>query len=67
LSSAAELRIDACPMEGFQAEKYNEILDLDKENLSAAVIATIGYRSSEDETQFYKKVRKEKADLYKHL
>ncbi len=67
LSSAAELRIDACPMEGFQPEKYNEILDLDKDNLSAAVIATIGYRSTEDETQYYKKVRKEKSDLYKHL
>ena len=58
LSAAAERRVDACPMEGFDPAQYNEILGLSERNLNAAVVATIGYRSDEDATQHYKKVRK---------
>lgn len=64
LNACAELRIDACPMEGFEAEKYNEILDLTDKGLSAAVVCTVGYRSSEDDTQHAPKVRKEFNDLF---
>jgi nitroreductase len=64
LNATADLKIDACPMEGFDAKQYNEILGLDKLNLNAAVVATIGYRSQEDDTQHYKKVRKSNADLF---
>ncbi len=64
LNAAAELKIDVCPMEGFMPSQYNEILGLDKLNLNAAVIATIGYRSNEDATQHYKKVRKSDEDLF---
>lgn len=67
LSAAATRKIDACPMEGFEAEKFNEILDLSRKNLNAAVIATIGYRHEEDETQHYAKVRKSKTKLFKHI
>jgi nitroreductase len=64
LNAAAELKIDATPMEGFVPAQFNEILGLDKLNLNAAVIATVGYRSEEDATQFYKKVRKSDEDLF---
>ena len=64
LNVAAELKIDATPMEGFEAEKVNEILGLDKLGLNAAVIATLGYRHEEDATQHYKKVRKSNEELY---
>ena len=64
LNAAAELKIDATPMEGFDAKKFNEILGLDALNLNAAVIATIGYRHEEDATQHYKKVRKSNEDLF---
>ena len=64
LNVAAELKIDATPMEGFEAEKVNEILGLDKFGLNAAVIATLGYRHEEDATQHYKKVRKSNEELY---
>lgn len=64
LSAAATLRIDACPMEGLQSDQYNEILGLNSLNLNAAVIATIGYRSSEDDTQHYAKVRKPLNELF---
>tara|TARA_R100000935_G_C2788034_1_gene144667 strand:+ start:304 stop:936 length:633 start_codon:yes stop_codon:yes gene_type:complete len=63
LSAAANLRIDTCPMEGFDAAKYDEILNLKEKGLTTAVIATIGYRSEEDTTQFAAKVRKSKNDL----
>lgn len=64
LNAAAELKIDVTPMEGFDAKQFNEILGLDALNLSAAVIATIGYRHQEDDTQHYKKVRKSNEDLF---
>jgi len=63
LSAAADLKIDACPMEGFDASQFNDILDLEKEGLTASVLAPIGYRSTEDETQHYKKVRKSKENI----
>lgn len=64
LNAAAELKIDVCPMEGFDAKQYNEILGLSALGLNAAVVATIGYRSDEDATQNYKKVRKSNEDLF---
>ncbi|MBC7438810.1 MAG: NAD(P)H-dependent oxidoreductase [Flavobacterium sp.] len=64
LNAAAELKIDVCPMEGFVPAQYNEILGLDKLNLNASLVATVGYRSEEDATQDYKKVRKSKENLF---
>ncbi len=63
LSAAAELRIDSCPMEGFEPEVYNDILGLTEKGLHATVIAAVGYRSGDDETQHYKKVRQSKENL----
>jgi len=63
LSAAASQKIDACPMEGFNAEKFDEILGLKAENLTTAVIAPIGYRSDDDQYQHLTKVRKSKSDL----
>ena len=67
LTVCATLQIDSCPMEGFDPEKYDEILELDKQGLTTAVVATIGYRSSEDKTQHAPKVRKPKAVLFETL
>ncbi|MDI5887753.1 NAD(P)H-dependent oxidoreductase [Flavobacterium yafengii] len=64
LNVAAELKIDATPMEGFVPEQVNEILGLDKLGLNATLIATLGYRHDEDATQHYKKVRKSNEDLF---
>ena len=67
LNVAAELKIDVTPMEGFESEKYNEILNLTEKGLNAAVVATIGYRHEDDETQHYKKVRKSTQELFINL
>lgn len=58
LNACAELKIDACPMEGFEPEAYNKILGLEKQGLNAAIIAPIGYRHHEDHTIGQLKVRK---------
>jgi nitroreductase len=67
LAAAANLHIDACPMEGFDASEYNKILGLEEKGLNASVIVAIGYRSAEDQTQFNKKVRQSKEKLFTHL
>lgn len=64
LAAAAELKIDATPMEGFNAAAFNEILGFDKLGLNASVIATVGYRDDEDDAQHYKKVRKSHEELF---
>jgi nitroreductase len=67
LSAAAELKIDVTPMEGFVAEKYNEILGLTEKNLNASLVATVGYRHEEDATQHFAKVRKSNKELFINL
>lgn len=64
LSAAADLKIDACPMEGFDANGFDDVLGLKEKGLHTAVIATIGYRSEEDQTQHAAKVRKSAEDLF---
>ena len=64
LSAASELKIDATPMEGFNAAQFNEILGFDKLGLNASVIATVGYRHDADDAQHYKKVRKSNEELF---
>ena len=67
LNAAAELKIDVTPMEGFEPEKYNEILGLGKLGLNASLVATIGYRHEEDTTQHYAKVRKPIEELFETI
>ncbi|MCC6230400.1 MAG: NAD(P)H-dependent oxidoreductase [Phycisphaerales bacterium] len=67
LSAAAMLGIDACPMEGFDPAKYNEILGLTSQGLTATVIATAGYRSANDSYAALKKVRFEPSDIIKRV
>jgi nitroreductase len=57
LNSAALLGIDACPMEGIEPEKYDQILGLDRQNLNTVVVAAAGYRRADDSYASLKKVR----------
>jgi len=67
LSACAELRIDSCPMEGFNAKAVGEILGLDDQGLDATVIAAVGYRSELDQNQHLPKVRKSKSVLFESI
>lgn len=50
--------IDSCPMEGFIASKYDEILKLDEKGLKSVLLLPIGYRAEDDMFSAFKKVRK---------
>ena len=67
LMVCAELGIDACPMEGFEPERYNEILGLEVKGLNACVIATVGYRMPDDRSQHLPKVRKPMHLLFEEI
>ncbi len=67
LNAAAELKIDVTPMEGFDPKQYDEILGLKEKGLHAALVATVGYRHHEDDTQHYIKVRKPKSELFETI
>ena len=64
LTVAAEKNIDACPMEGFDSKKFDEILKLSEKGLTATVLCPIGYRSSEDKYSNEKKVRFEQKEVF---
>lgn len=63
LTTAALLGIDACPMEGFDPVKADEVLDLKAKNLESRAILTLGTRSAEDASASYKKVRFSKSEV----
>jgi nitroreductase len=67
MNAAAELKIDTTPMEGFDAQQYNQILGLNERNLNAAVVCAIGYRHNDDATQHAPKVRKSESLLFETL
>jgi nitroreductase len=66
LTSCAVLGIDACPMEGIDTKKYDEILDLPAQGYHAIVVATAGYRAADDGLATMKKVRAPREAIIKH-
>lgn len=63
LEAAALKKIDACPMEGFDPQKFDEILNLKKEQVTATVICALGYRTEDDVTAKMAKVRFPKEEV----
>ena len=64
MATAADMDIDTCPMEGFDAAEYSKILGLEEKGLTACVLLPTGYRSASDETSTTPKVRKSLADIF---
>ena len=64
LAAAAEQKVDACPMEGFDAAHFDEILGLAEKGLKSVVIMPVGFRASDDATAQYIKVRKPESELF---
>lgn len=60
MTSAALLNVDACPMEGFNKAKYDEILKLDEQGINSVVLCAMGYRASDDKYAEHAKVRHSK-------
>lgn len=57
LETAALKNIDACPMEGFDPKKVDEILGLNRLGLGSIAMVAVGYRSDKDTAAKDKKVR----------
>ena len=63
MTVAANEQIDSCPMEGFIPEKYDEILELDKHNLTSVLVLPVGFRAEDDYMKDLQKVRKNTNDV----
>lgn len=57
LETAALLKIDATPMEGFSPSDYDKILGLEGSGWKSVATVALGYRHAEDSYQNLKKVR----------
>lgn len=67
LTSAALLGVDACPMEGFDKDEYDEILGLHAKGWKSVVVATAGVRASDDAYAKNAKVRFPLSELVEHI
>lgn len=68
LVGAAEEKVDATPMEGFDPEALDEVLGLKEKGLHSTVIMALGYRDAEkDKYSTAVKVRRNKDELFIRL
>jgi nitroreductase len=67
LATAAAVGVDACPMEGFEGPKFDDILGLPAKGYGAVVLAAAGYRSADDKTAGLPKVRFPKERVIEHV
>src|SRR5690606_7567261 len=51
--------IDSCPMEGFETEGLDNLLQLKHKHLKSVLLLPVGYRDETDMFAGFKKVRKE--------
>ncbi|MDR7127947.1 nitroreductase [Algoriphagus sp. 4150] len=64
LIAAASEKVDATPMEGFEAERFDELLGLKEKGLKSVVLMALGYRDEENDSNArLKKVRWPKEDF----
>lgn len=67
LSAAALENIDCSPMEGFDGEQFDAILDIKEEGYHALAAVALGYRSSEDTWSQMPKARFPYEEVVKEL
>jgi nitroreductase len=67
MASAALLGVDACPMEGIEPPKYDEILGLAAQGCTTLCACAAGFRSADDKYATAKKVRFKPADVIQHI
>lgn len=57
ITSAAMMKIDTCPIGGFEPDAFDRILGLKEKQLTSTVICPIGIRDENDKYGQYEKVR----------
>ncbi len=63
LGECARRQIDACPMEGFDGQKFDEILKLKDQGFHATVLCAVGYRAADDTYASHAKVRFDESEV----
>ena len=66
MAAASLLGVDTCPMEGFEAGKYDEILDLGSQQLTTLCACAAGYRAADDKYAQQPKVRFEASEVLEY-
>jgi len=54
MSGASYIGIDSCPIEGFEKEKVEELLELEPSKFQVSMLIAFGYRLNEQSKQFRK-------------
>ncbi|MHA3772492.1 NAD(P)H-dependent oxidoreductase [Verrucomicrobiota bacterium sgz303538] len=67
LTSAAVLGIDACPMEGFESERYDELLGLGARGYKSLCAVALGFRAEDDKYAEVKKARFPREEVIEHI
>ncbi len=66
LTSAALLKVDTCPIEGFSPVDYDRILNLENTPYQSTVVCACGYRSANDRYADLAKVRYPAVEVIEH-
>jgi len=66
MAACALLGIDTCPMEGFVVGQYDELLGLEAQGLTTAVLCPAGYRHADDRYASLPKIRFQNSDVIEH-
>lgn len=67
LTAAALLGVDACPLEGIEPAKYDQILGLEGRRLHALFGVALGYRAADDKYAQLAKARLPESDMFVRL
>lgn len=68
IAQAAELKVDATPMEGFKNQELDELLGLPERGLKSTTLLALGYRDVENDwLAKHKKVRREKEKFVSYI
>jgi len=63
LTAAAVMKVDSCPMTGFEAEGFDHVLGLTEMGLASSVICALGTRHHEDVSAYLPKVRYSQSEM----
>ncbi len=67
IAMAAELKIDATPMEGFINEEVDKLLGLNEQGLKSVLLLPLGYHAEDDWLLNLKKARRPISDLVSYI
>ena len=52
MTAAASEQIDSCPIEGFEKDRVEKVLEVDTEQYQVAVMVALGFRAGEQKTRY---------------